>query len=350
MSAYLTADLPGCGGIFKSSPEDFKVEEVPAYLPSGEPEGEHLFLWIEKRGRTTQEVARFLADALSLSDRDVSYAGMKDRQGVTKQYFCVPSKKEALMPTLKLDGMTLHTWTRHRNKLKTGHLKGNRFELKLRETTHPEHALACIRRLEKKGMPNYFGTQRFGGRGDNAALGKALLVDGKLETKPSRFQRKLFLSAYQSLLFNRSLDQRLEQNVWSRVLKGDILRKTETGGMFVCDSPDEDQPRFESFEVNPTGPLFGPEMMTASGGQGELEDRLLQEEGIGRELFDRGKGETAGARRPYRVKLEDVEARVDGDVVTLAFFLPRGSYATVILREVIKSESAQIQSDPIGDV
>ncbi|MFZ5443973.1 MAG: tRNA pseudouridine(13) synthase TruD [Myxococcota bacterium] len=330
----LTADLPGCGGVFKSTPDDFEVEELPAYEPSGEAGAEHLFLWIEKRGRSTQDVAKALARHCGLQERDVSWAGLKDRQAVTRQYLCAPARfVEPKLATFALDGVQVLRAARHRNKLKGGHLRGNRFTLVLRGVEEPRVAREALERLQRLGIPNYFGEQRFGLGGDNAERGKQILLAGGRHR--DRFERKLFLSAFQSDLFNRVLARRLEAGTFARALPGDVLKKHATGGEFLCADAAVDQPRVDGFEVSPTGPLFGPEMRRPEGAVDAEESAVLADAGVTRELFERGGAETAGARRLLRVPLtlEAVEGERD---LRLCFSLPAGSYATVLLRELLK--------------
>ena len=328
----VTANLPGCGGSIKAVPEDFEVDEVPAYDPIGE--GEHLFLWVEKRGRSTPEVARALGVHFGLSEREVSYAGLKDRQAITRQLFCVPARVEPEASAFQSPEVKLLWWKRHRNKLKSGHLKANRFRIRLRSVKDFSAAQTVLARLEQTGAPNAFGDQRFGGSDDNAALGRSLLLGEKLKKKPDRFARKLYLSAFQSLLFNRALKARLEEGTFGRALRGDVLKKRETGGEFVCEDPAVDQPRVESFEVDPAGPMFGPKMTVAGGEVQRGELQLLADEGLTLEEFARGGGETEGARRAYRIRLGDPRIEPEGEDLWVSFTLPRGSYATVVLREL----------------
>lgn len=332
----LTSELPGCGGVFKASPEDFLVEEIPAYEPSGESDCEHLFLWIEKRGRSTQDVAKALARHCGFQEKDVSWAGLKDRQAVTRQYLCAPARfVEPKLSTFALEGVTVLKTARHRNKLKGGHLRGNRFKLIVRGVTDHAVAKEVLDRLVRLGIPNFFGEQRFGIGGDNAEKGKRILEAGGRHR--DRFERKLFLSAYQSDLFNRVLAKRLVGGTFAKALVGDVLKKNVTGGEFVCEDPLVDQPRVDCLEVSPTGPLFGPQMLRPGGAVDALEESVLVDEGVARELFVAGGNETMGARRLLRiaVQLESSEAR--GDALELAFSLPAGSYATVLLRELLKS-------------
>jgi len=334
---YATAELPGCGGEFKSEPEDFEVEELPAYLPSGT--GEHLFLWVEKRGHDTPWVARELSRALGIPEREVSYAGLKDRRAITRQLFCVPSKVEPRLSAFSQPDVRVLWAKRHGNKLRTGHLTGNRFRIRIRGVREVSAARAIVERLSAQGLPNYFGEQRFGVRGDNAELGKKLLLGERLPRRPDRFERKLFLSAFQSHLFNRALAERITEGTFDRALEGDVLRKRDTGGLFVCESPQMDQPRVDAFAVSPAGPLFGPKMVPAQGEVALREQALLAAEGVTASDFERGGGETEGGRRPYRIPLAvalEVAEAGGGEDLWLSFELPKGSYATGVLRELLK--------------
>jgi tRNA pseudouridine13 synthase len=337
--AFLTGDVPGCGGGFKATPEDFEVEELPAYEPSGE--GEHLLVWVEKRGRTTPDVARALARHCGLEERQVTWAGLKDRQAVTRQFLGLPARgAEALLPTFALPGVTLLRWARHRNKLKSGHLHGNRFSLVVRGV-HDRGALdEVVRRLQAAGLPNYYGLQRFGAAGTNAERGRALLLAGGRHR--DRFERKLWLSAYQSELFNRVASERVRRGLLGRALAGDVLKKHPTGGEFRCDEPEVDQARVTAFEVSATGPMFGPEMRAPGGEPEAMEAAVLLDAGVTLETFQAGGDETRGARRALRVPLQVAVEAVD-DGVRLRFELPAGSYATVVLRELLKGDSDGVE-------
>ena len=330
----LTEDVPGCGGAFKLVPEDFEVEELPAYQPSGE--GDHLYLWLEKRGRDTREVVKALATALGVDEGDVGVAGMKDRQAITRQLLSVPAKAEARLPEFSLEGVSVLWSRRHGNKLRTGHLKGNRFRLRLRDVKDVGAARESFTRLGTRGVPNYFGEQRFGREGDNADFGRLLVLGQRLPRRPDKFQRKLYLSAFQSRLFNRALVDRLRAGTFDTALLGDVLRKEDSGGLFVCEAPEVDGPRTAAFEVSPAGPLFGPQMTAAAHAVAEAEAKLLVDEGVTLDDFRRGGDETQGGRRPYRVRLGNPSLEVEGEDLVLTFELPKGSYATEVLHELLK--------------
>ncbi len=277
---YATPELPGVGGIAKVVPEDFEVEELPAYLPSGA--GEHLDLWVEKRGRNTPEVARAVAAALGVTERQVGYAGLKDRQAVTRQWLSVLTKATPATPTeLAGEGFRVLQIARHGNKLRTGHSKGNRFTVLLRGAIGADPARAVLETLARRGSPNWFGAQRFGRDGDNAALGLALLGQGdhpSLEkARRDRFLRRLALSALQSELFNRVLALRLRESALDRAELGDQLQLGEDGRgpLFLCEDAAVDGPRVTAFEVAPTGPMFGARMKEPGGLQAQREARVL---------------------------------------------------------------------------
>ena len=337
---YLTADVPGAGGLFKAVPEDFEVDELPAYEPSAEVgSDEHLFLWVEKRGRSTPDVAKLIARHVGAQERDVTWAGLKDRQGITRQYLSLPSKFEAKLPGFAAEGVTILRTARHRNKLKSGHLRGNRFTVVVRDVSDLGAARATLARLLSLGIPNFFGDQRFGRDGENAAKGKAILLGGGRHR--DRFERKLFLSAFQSALFNDVLAQRIRAGTFAQALAGDVLKKHETNGEFICAEPTVDQPRVEAFEVSPTGPIFGPSMRPASGEPGEREAEVLAAEGVTTQTFEAGGRETDGTRRFFRVPLVGLEVEALAEqALRLRFELPAGAYATVLLRELLKSGEA----------
>ncbi len=334
----LTAGLPGCGGHFKETPDDFEVEELPAYLPCGE--GEHVYLWVEKRGIATPDAAKRVSRHLGLPEGAVSWAGLKDKQALTRQWMSLAARPgaEAELATFVDPEVKLLQVSRHRNKLKGGHLHGNRFKIRLAGVKDAGAARAVLAKLKALGLPNYFGAQRFGAAGTNAARGKAILLKAAAGGRRGRpdFERKLLLSAYQSELFNRLLARRLEAGLFSTVKSGDVLKKHETGGEFVCEAPAVDQPRMDTFEVSPTGPMFGPSMRRAEAEAGVDEATVLSEEGLTIESFAGGGGETDGARRFFRIPLPDVGLEERGDDLWLAFTLPSGSYATVVLAELLK--------------
>lgn len=339
---FLTADLPGCGGHFKETPDDFEVEEIPAYLPCGE--GEHVYLYVEKRGVATPDAAKRISRHLGLPEGAVSWAGLKDKQALTRQWMSLQAKpgRETELSTFIDPEVKLLQVTRHRNKLKGGHLNGNRFKIRLAKVKDLGAAKAVLAVLKERGVPNFFGAQRFGAAGTNAARGKAILLKAAAGGRRGRpdFERKMLLSAYQSDLFNRVLTRRLDEGLFSKVCKGDVLKKHESGGEFVCADPVVDQPRMDAFEVSPTGPMYGPSMRPAEDDVGADEAQVLTEEGLTIASFAAGGGETEGTRRLLRIGLPDVTLEPAGEDLWLSFTLPSGSYATVVLGELLKPTPA----------
>jgi tRNA pseudouridine13 synthase len=337
---FVTAGLPGSGGTLKATPEDFRVDELPAYLPAGS--GPHLYLRIEKRGRNTREVVKELAARLSVSDRDVGVAGLKDRHAVTTQWLSFPVARDPDPASLAGEGLTVLEASRHQNKLRTGHVRGNRFTLVVRGGDLVR-AQVCAGALGRTGLPNFFGPQRFGRDGQNASLGKALLLPSPppeaRRAARDRFLRRFAISAYQSLLFNRWLTERLRDGLFAAALPGDVLKKLDTGGLFLCQDPATDGERIGRFEVSPAGPMFGHELKAAEAEPAAREARLLAEEGLTLADFARGGDEAAGTRRAARLPVAlALEPHPAGYLVR--FDLPRGAYATVVLRELMKDEAA----------
>ncbi len=337
----LTADLPGIGGRIKQAPEDFEVEEIPAYEPCGQ--GEHLFLWVEKRDMGAEYFGRQLAKRLDLPPGEVGMAGLKDRHAVTRQWVSVPAAAEAKIGQLDGDGIRVLQVSRHGNKLRAGHLRGNRFRILVREPGPGAGDVSqpILERLRTHGLLNYYGPQRFGRDGETLRLGLAMLQG---ERGPrSGFLRKLALSAGQSALYNHYLGCRLREGLSRRVLPGDVMMKRPQGGMFVAEDVDREQARFEACETVHAGPMFGRKTFAAAGEAAEREARVLQEAGLSSERFHAFGKLLQGTRRPNLVFLDELEAQECPEGIRLAFSLPSGSYATVLLRELLKVELSQAE-------
>ena len=342
----LTPDLPGTSGTVRVSEDDFFVEELPLYEPCGE--GEHLYLTVEKRGRTTQEVVKEIARALGARERDAGTAGLKDKRALTVQRISVPSKtspEEALR--IAGAGYRVLAAARHGNKLRPGHLRANRFRVVVRGVVAGalSRAEAICGRLRAGGAANLFGPQRFGNRGDNAALGYAILLR-EVQVR-DRFLRRIALSALQSELFNRCLAARIADGLFAAAIAGDVLKKRATGGLFVCEDPALDTRRVVAGEVDPAGPLPGHSLFAARGEALRREEAVLADAGVDPRSFAAGGAEMEGTRRPYRVAPEDlsVEAGEPSSLV-VKFALPKGSYALCVLREITKSETAGADEPP----
>jgi len=341
---FLTADLPGIGGLLKQSPDDFIVEEIPAYLPSGE--GEHLFLWIEKRDLSAEQLHARVARVLRISRNDVGIAGLKDRRAVTRQFVSVPARCEPLVPELESTESRVLGATRHRNKLRTGHLRGNRFEIVVRNV--PDDALARATAItevvRERGFPNYYGEQRFGIDDSTVELGFDLLAARKqprdIPASRRRFLLRLALSAVQSRLFNDVLAERLTTGRLHRLEAGDVMQVVASGGCFVVDDVETEQSRFDRRETVVTGPMFGVEMKSPTGAPRDREDAVLDRHGITSAMLAEHRRLIPGARRAALIWPEELTIDAVPDGLRLNFALPSGVYATTLLREFMKFESS----------
>jgi tRNA pseudouridine13 synthase len=278
---------------------------------------------VEKRGRTTREVVRELARALGVAERDAGFAGMKDKAAVASQWLSFPAARDPDPASLGGEGFRVHA-------------RGNRFEVAVRGGDEAR-ARACAAALAERGFANFFGAQRFGTLGRNAAVGRALLL-GSDEPEArraarDRFLRRLCISAWQSELFNRWLAERLADGLFDRALAGDAMKKLESGGIFTCQDPAADGPRVAAFEISPAGPIFGHKLRPAEGPAREREERLLAASGVTPADLRRGGGEAEGTRRAGRLRVRaEIEPLPDG--YRARFELPAGSYATVALGEL----------------
>jgi tRNA pseudouridine13 synthase len=402
MLPYLTRDFPGIGGTIKSRAEDFFVQEIPLYETSGE--GEHVYCEIQKVGLTTFDAVHRIAAALGVSSRDIGYAGLKDARAISRQVLSILGTTEEAVMGLKIPDITVQWAARHGNKLRLGHLKENRFAIKIRDVnaTDVVRIGPVLDILQRRGMPNYFGEQRFGRRKNNDKLGAALVrgdgrellhlligdplpgIDDRMTLAArtafdaSQFEeamknwprrcgmerrilhrfiktrrpaasaravdqkiRRLWVSALQSRMFNDVAAARVDSI--DQVMTGDVAYKEENGACFLVADAAVEQPRCAAFEISPTGPLVGYRMTRAEGEPGKLEEEALAKAQLTPEDFRRTNVlKVKGARRPLRVRPGDVEfaGGVDehGPHVTVAFTLPAGSFATMLMREIMKSE------------
>jgi tRNA pseudouridine13 synthase len=398
--ARLTTDFPGIGGVIKQRPEDFFVQELPLYEPSGQ--GEHVYCEIQKIGLTTFDAIDRLARALQISPRDIGYAGLKDARAITRQFFSMWGVTEDALKALQIPDLTILSAARHGNKLRLGHLRANRFAIKIREVipTDVVKLQPVIEILQKRGLPNYFGEQRFGFRANNHLLGAALIrsddegllrlflgspdpqkddaqslgarkafergdLQQSMHLLPRRCGlerrllarliksgnpqgaarmideklRRLWVSALQSELFNQVVDRRIRG--LDRLMDGDLAWKHDNGACFLVESAAAEQPRCDSFDISPTGPLVGYRMTLPQGQPLDIEQAIFAEHQIAPEAFRvEGRHKVKGARRPLRIKPEDIElaggADDFGPHITAAFTLPPGSFATVLLDELMK--------------
>lgn len=409
---YLTSDIAGIGGVIKQTPEDFFVEELPLYEACGD--GEHLFLFIEKKGHTTTEMARRLAHVFHVRPSNVAYAGMKDKNAVTRQHFSIhlpgTDNQQKYLDRVGYTDATLLWAKRHANKLRRGHLAGNRFEIHIRDVA-PDSGSAAKRivdRLLVLGVPNYIGHQRFGYRGDNDRVGQFLLtgqwqealdvmlgeprdIDSEpmqagraaydrrdyeeaMQALPRHLrierrvidmlrqgkspqeaaagidaaQRKFFVSALQSRMFNLVLARRIADGLFDKLIEGDLAWKHDSRAVFAVDAATaehENAPggRIATKEISPSGPMWGSHMTTAAARIAKWERQVLDERGLtDADLMGNAIVSAKGSRRPMRQFLMDPEVSDGqddrGPYVRLAFQLDRGGFATVALDEIIKPD------------
>ncbi len=341
---YITAGTPGIGGELKTKLEDFVVEEIPAYEPSGE--GQHTFITIEKRDRNTLDVIQQLAALLGISRRDIGFAGLKDRWAIARQRLSVPHTPPERLRDLTFDGVRVLEAERHRNKLRRGHLRGNRFRIRLRDV-HPEteeRMPAIVEILGVQGVPNGYAHQRFGNARQNHLAGQALLHNDQAALEQldvpyprSRRHRSFYLSAYQSYLFNRYLTRRIQDGTFDTVIAGDVAKKHDTGGMFIVEDAEVEAPRAAAFDISATGPIYGYRMMEAQEEAGALEQEILEEERLSLEAFRPAR--LKGTRRFLRWPPDDLTWEIDVHDLILEFSAPKGAYATALLREIRKTTS-----------
>ena len=393
--AVQSQDSESLMGNLGTRAEDFVVKEIPLYEPIGS--GEHCYYLLEKKGRTTLTCISEIAQFLNIKEVDIGYAGLKDKHAVTSQVISIRmTSKEA--PTIKSGGFTMTYLGRHQNKIKIGHLKGNQFNLTLEnlEEGYAVKLQKKIDWLSKNGVPNYFGVQRFGNRCNNHLAGISVLkkdfkatchyligdperelnkqafqarelyeqgdLQKSFETFPPYFvnerkmikeiqkgenkekraylkcdrkTREIIFNAAQSYLFNLFITERLSRGL--KLLKGDVALLDTNHAPFIVEDPEVENVRLQTGEIHLGGPLFGYRMIPASGESLEIENQILEKAGITREEFATPSVEVKfqGARRPISSKLENINFReISPTSAELSFFLPSGTYATVVLQEI----------------
>lgn len=333
------AELPRAHGApaltarFRASPEDFRVEEIDAFEASGS--GEHLLLTVEKRGMNTAFAAKRIAQWAGVPEAAVGYAGLKDRHAVTRQRFSVhlPGREVPGIAALVSDDLSVLKSERHAKKLPRGALSGNRFVLTLRDVVADRDAAEIrLRAIAARGVPNYFGEQRFGRDGGNIAEALAMFSGRRMR----REQRSLLLSAARSELFNRVLARRVADGSWERGLEGEVWMLDGSRSVFGPEPwSDALAARLAAFDIHPSGPLWGAGGLRSEAAARELEEAALAGETA---LALRAGLEKAGLkqeRRALRLKPQALAWAWPADgVVELRFELPAGAYATVVLREL----------------
>ncbi|MGE4407714.1 tRNA pseudouridine(13) synthase TruD [Pseudomonas sp.] len=323
-----------CGSaVLKAGAEDFQVDEVLDIPLSGE--GEHLWLWVEKRNLNTEEAARRIARAAGVPLKMISYAGLKDRQALTRQWFSLhlPGKADPDLAAAENESLAILQRTRHQRKLQRGAHSANGFTLRLTEL-HGEHAAldARLERIKARGVPNYFGLQRFGHEGGNLHGARDFAARGELPLQ--RNLRSRLLSAGRSYLFNRVLAERVAEASWDRAQPGDLLAFTDSRSFFPAGEAECNDPRLAILDLHPTGPLWGSGESPASGGIQALEQHVAAAEpAIANWLAQAG---MKHERRILRLPIGGLSWHYpEPDILQLEFVLPTGCFATAVVRELV---------------
>ena len=332
----MSSPTASAGFRLRSEPEDFEVDEIALYAPSGE--GGHTFLHVEKRLRTTEEVARALARLAGVPPREVGYAGRKDRVAVTRQWFSVPGVEPETALAFGMPGVRVLEAARHGHKLRTGQLRGNRFQIVVRgvDDTLAARAEERLAGLLRVGMPNRFGEQRFGRDGGNVAEGLALLRGERVRGRPpDRRALRFAVSALQSAVFNEALARR--PVALDALEAGDLAEVHASGGVFRVEDLAAEAPRAAAGEVSATGPIFGSRTLEPTGEPLARERAAMAAHGLDPDApLPRVPGlRLRGARRAFRVFPTEAGIAREGGALRLRFTLPAGSYATVLLEEIL---------------
>ncbi len=340
MLPRLTSDLVGAGGVLHSHAEDFRVTELLPFSPNGS--GPHLFVELQKTNLDTPQAIRNLLQLWGQNCQgplplEIGYAGLKDRHAIARQWVSlpwsgsIPEAREGL-------GVQVLQAVFHSEKLRRGQQSGNQFEIRIRQVPEGgfERAQAILAALTQRGVPNYFGPQRFGIHSDNASRARAIL---RGEQRPPRDRRltTLLFSALQAEIFNQVLAQRIASGTLGTALLGDLVQKHDTGGMFWIEDLAADQPRIDALAISPTGPMPGKKMRAPRDPAGAIERAIIQAAGVDPNDMPRL---GPGTRRVLRYPLGPHSLVPEGsDSFWIRFTLPSGAYATVVLDELIKPAS-----------
>ena len=351
--------------VFTKNSKDFTVEEIPLYEFSGE--GEHIVVAIRKKDMTTWEMLSYISSALGVKQKEIGYAGLKDKDGMTVQHISLPRNFESAIKDLTHPNIKILSVVRHKNKIKLGHLAGNKFFIRLKKIMPSDFAKLKngLKTIEKEGMPNYFGYQRFGRDGKNHELGRDIAHGIKKERNQNL--KRFFISAYQSYLFNDWLDFRIKlsrltesfdkkeledalkshfasrdiamdakigaelkkQKQFFKIIDGDAMCHYPHGRLFFAEDMKAEGDRFASREIAPTGLLCGENNKSAKGSAFEIE-----------KYFVDAKVKALGDRRYAWIFPTDCSIEYDEEEAhaKIRFSLPKGSYATGLLEELVGAE------------
>lgn len=326
---------PVCRALIRSKPEDFIVEEYIGVEPDGD--GEHDLLQIEKIGANTAWVARQLARYAGVANVDVGFAGLKDRNAVTRQTFSVrrPTGQGTDWSSFAAEGVEIVQIARHGRKIRRGTHQYNKFEIRLRGTEIPENLDALASRVDAiahDGVPNYFGEQRFGGNGANIELAKSVLAGKRVKKE----QRSIAISAARSLVFNAILDARVRSGTWNQILDGELVNLNGTGSVFAAEvATAELRRRCSDQDIHPTASLWGDGAPGSTGQVALFEQEVASSfdeltSGLVKARIDAG-------HRPLRLLASDLQYEFDAGTLVLRFSLTKGAFATALLRELVQS-------------
>ncbi len=336
---------PQVSGVIRTSPEDFQVDEVLGFDLTGE--GEHVCLHIRKRNSNTAFVAKQTAKLAGVKNMDVSYAGLKDRNAVTTQWFSIylSNKPEPDWTSLNNDEVEVLEVKRHNRKLRRGALQGNRFTLVVRNLEGDIDSLEARLNLVKQGgVPNYFGEQRFGHDSGNLEKARAMFA-GEFKVK-NRDKRSIYLSAARSEIFNQVLSQRVANESWHQAIDGDVMMLNGSSSVFETQLVDDEiKRRIDEHDIHPTGPLWGRGALATHLAACDIENSVVDQYA----LFCEGL-EKAGMkqeRRALRLLVHEMSWRIEDNCLEVSFFLESGAYATTVLREILNSEVLEIERPPL---
>jgi tRNA pseudouridine13 synthase len=330
-------DLDAVGGRIGPDPEDFVVDEVPLYAASGQ--GDHWYVRLRKREATTLELRSAVAEAAGVAAGDVGYAGMKDKHAVTTQWLSVPVPRAQPPEAWQLpEPFTLLEVSRHNNKLRIGHLEGNRFGIRLVDTgaTGQARIGAFFERLAAQGLTNYFGAQRFGSGQQN--LGGALFALRRGRLGPRAGTRGKFLaSVIQSEVFNRYAMARVGLGR-GRALVGDVMRVSDGRAMFTVEDAEREQARLDRGELRLTGPMVGPKMKVGAGEPRQLELAAIESLGLDEAALSALGRWAPGTRRDLLLWPLELEHTASDDALTVRFSLPAGAYASRVIGTLTRQD------------
>ncbi|WP_373101048.1 MULTISPECIES: tRNA pseudouridine(13) synthase TruD [Pasteurellaceae] len=333
--AYLQKTAPKQTALLKACPTDFIVREQLGYAMSGS--GEFVALKIRKTGCNTLFVGEKLAQFAGIPARHMSYAGLKDRNAVTEQWFCLhmPGRETPDFSTFRLTGVDILHITRHHRKIRIGSLDGNAFEIMLRHAPNSDELTQRLENVRQNGFPNYFTEQRFGHGGDN--LTQALRwARGEIKVN-DRKKRSFYLSAARSEVFNQVVSERIRQHTAEQVLPGDIVQLAGSHSLFTADQKEDLnalQVRLEKRDILLTAPLIGESEVCATA----LENDIVRQYQDITALMRQAR--LSPARRPMIMQARDFSWEFTSSGLKLNFYLPAGSYATALIRELVRTDTA----------